>query len=182
MINDVLTDAFVNSLTPIGLKFPKVIKHKAVRNYRDYGYPPKIKKVATKATVASNLIHSKRKQTGRIPLYIKWGSKYHNTPSQYKGRLYHSKKEAEYAMILDDMVKCKEINDWSPQYTLKLDVNGKHICNYIADFMVRKIDVSNLAKFIIEIHETKGYFTNLAKLKWRLAQALYPEYKFVLIK
>jgi len=41
MINDVLTDAFVNSLTPIGLKFPKVIKHKAVRNYRDYSWAKK---------------------------------------------------------------------------------------------------------------------------------------------
>lgn len=118
---------------------------------------------------------SKRKQTGRVPSYIKWGSKFHNTPSRYKGRLYHSKKEAEYAMILDDMVKNKEIRGWEPQFTLKLDVNGKHICNYIADFLV-----DGLVGY--EIHETKGYFTDTAKIKWRLAQALYKEYKFVLIK
>ncbi len=141
---------------------------------KDLGVP------ITKELLASlkpvGLMFSKRKQTGRIPSYIKWGSKYHNTPSQYKGRLYHSKKEAEYAMILDDMVKHKEIDSWEPQFTLKLDVNGKHICNYIADFKVIK------NKKYIEIRETKGYFTDTAKIKWRLAQALYPKYKFILIK
>ena len=135
----------------------------------------------TKELLASlkpvGLMFSKRKQTGRIPSYIKWGSKYHNTPSQYKGRLYHSKKEAEYAMILDDMVKTGEIISWSPQFKLELDFNGKHICNYIADFVVyRKLG-------LVEIHETKGYFTDLAKIKWKLAQAIYGKgYKFVLIK
>jgi hypothetical protein len=125
----------------------------------------------------SNPIFSKRKQVGRVPSYIKWGSKYHNTPSQYKGRLYHSRFEAEYAMILDDMKNNSEIMDWQPQYVLRLDVNGKHICNYIADFVVVKAGQDNA-----EIHETKGYFTPISKLKWRLAQALYPDYKFVLIR
>ena len=119
---------------------------------------------------------SKRKQTGRVPSYIKWGSKFHNIPSQYKGRLYHSKKEAEYAMILDDMIKTGEIEGWQPQYSLSLNVNEKHICNYIADFLVLKKEL------VYEIHETKGYFTDTAKIKWRLAQVLYPEYKFILIK
>ena len=49
MINDVLTDAFVNSLTPIGLKFPKVIKHKAVRNYRDYSWAKKKAKITKRS-------------------------------------------------------------------------------------------------------------------------------------
>ena|SRR3990167_5160828 len=118
---------------------------------------------------------SKRVQTGRIPSYILRGSKFGNTPSQYKGKLYHSKFETEYAMILDDMVKTGEIKKWTRQKTLRLDVNGKHICNYIADFMVMKNGHA-------EIHETKGFFTPISKLKWRLAIALYPEYKFVLIK
>ena len=125
----------------------------------------------------SSLMFSKRKQTGRIPPYILRGSKFGNLPSQYKGRLYHSKLEAEYAMILDDMIKHKEITSWTPQFTLKLDVNGKHICNYIADFLVKK------SKMNWEIHETKGYFTDTAKLKWRLVQAIYGGiYKFILIK
>ena len=127
---------------------------------------------------------SKRSQVG-LPTYIKWGSKFHNTPSRYKGKMYHSKKEAEYAMILDDMIKTGEISDWAGQFTMKLDVNGKHICNYIADFLVQK-RVGWKGKTALlreEIHETKGYFTPIAKLKWRLAIALYGDkYTFKLIK
>jgi hypothetical protein len=119
---------------------------------------------------------SKARQTGRLPSYILRGSKFNNTPSQYKGRVYHSRKEAEYAMALDDMKNMGEIKDWTPQYRLKLEVNGQHITNYIADFLVEKTTGQ------IEIHETKGYFTDSAKIKWRLAQALYPDYKFILIK
>lgn len=124
-----------------------------------------------------NLKFSKRKQTGRIPSYILKGSKFGNIPTIYKDRTYHSRLEAEYAIILDDMVKCKEIKKWTPQFTLKLDVNDQHIANYIADFLVTMPNGSE------EIRETKGYFTDTAKLKWRLAQALYGDkYKFILIK
>lgn len=118
---------------------------------------------------------SKRKQTGRIAPYILRGTKFGNIPTRYKGRLFHSKFEAEYAMILDDMVKCKEIKSWTPQFKLKLDVNGKHIAYYIADFLVKR-------GRLWEIHEVKGRWTSTGKIKYRLAQALYPEYKFVLIQ
>lgn len=117
---------------------------------------------------------SKRKQVG-LPNYIKWGSKFHNTPTTYKGHTFHSRLEAEYAMILEDMKKHEEIHNWTPQVTLRLDVNDKHICNYIADFLVEK-------GLHLEIHECKGFFTPIGKLKYRLAQALYPQYKFKLIK
>lgn len=155
----------------IPIKKPKKIKHTKL--------PKKIKVVP----LENQPTFSKRKQTGRIPTYINWGSKYHNTPSRYKGVLYMSKKEMEYAMILDDMKRTKEIDSWKGQFTLKLDVNGKHICNYIADFkVVRSIQTDNGGFFQEEIHEVKGFFTPISKLKWRLAQALYPQYKFVLIK
>lgn len=125
--------------------------------------------------------YNKRKQIG-IPSYIKLGSKFHNKPTEYKGKLYHSAKEAEYAMILDDMVRTGEIQGWESQFKLKLEVNGKKICSYIADFLVVKVDLSNLDSITNEIHEVKGYFTPIGKLKWRLAQALYPQYRFVLIQ
>lgn len=112
----------------------------------------------------------------KTPSYILRGSKYNNTPSQYKGRIYHSRKEAEYAMILDDMMRHKEIKSWWSQRTLRLEINGKLICKYIADFIVEKDGG------MLEIHETKGYFTPYSKLKWKLAQVLYPNYKFILIK
>lgn len=79
-------------------------------------------------------------------------------------------------MILDDMKRNKEIKKWEPQFTLRLDVEGIHIANYIADFLVTTIHGAQ------EIHETKGYFTPIGKLKWKLAKVLYKEYKFVLIR
>jgi len=115
---------------------------------------------------------SKQNQVGSPKFKYTYG-KYHNIPSQYNGRIYHSHREAEYAILLDDMKKHKEIKSWTPQYTLRLDINGHHICNYIADFLVNNN----------EIHECKGFFTPIGKIKWKLAQALFSKkYKFVLIK
>ena len=113
----------------------------------------------------------------KLPNYLRTGSKYNNVPTIYKGHTFHSRFEAEYAMILDDMKKCKEIKSWEPQITLRLEVNGKLICKYIADFLVIK------SRNIKEIHECKGFFTPYSKLKYKLAQAIYGKiYKFKLIK
>src|SRR3990167_8885605 len=103
----------------------------------------------------------------KIANYILRGSKYNNIPSQYKGRTYHSRLEAEYAIILDDMIKHKEIKSWVPQFPMKLEVNGKKIATYIADFLVTMPDGSQ------QIHETKGYFSSPSRIKWKLAEALY---------
>jgi len=155
-----LTKEYISSLRPIKYGCPKPVKSATASKIR--GKTAQNKRVKVK--------------NGIIPTYLKWGSKYHNTPSQYKGRIYHSKFEAEYAMILDDMIKNKEILSWLPQVTLRLEVNKKLVCKYIADFWVFTTSGE-------EIHETKGYFTPIAKLKWKLAQAIYgKKYKFVLVK
>ena len=109
--------------------------------------------------------------------YLKRGSKYGNTITQYKGRNYHSRKEAEWAIVMDDRLKLGEITDWKSQFTLKLDINNEHICNYIIDFWAITKDG------LEELTEIKGFETNEWKIKWRLAQALYRDkYKFILIK
>jgi len=113
----------------------------------------------------------------KLPSYLTGRGKYNNTPSMYKGVMYHSKMEMEYAMILDDMLRKGEINSWSGQFKLRLDVNGKHICNYLADFLILSKNGQE------EVHETKGYFTAVGKIKWKLAQAIYGDkYRFVLIQ
>jgi len=102
-------------------------------------------------------------------------NKFNAKKSTYNGRNYHSKLEASYAMELDWRKKAGEIKDIIPQFKLSLDVNGIHICNYFMDFKVVLSDGT------IEMHEVKGFETDLWRYKWRLAKALYPE-KFVLIK
>jgi hypothetical protein len=56
---------------------------------------------------------------------------------------------------------------------MDLRVSGVHITNYFADFYIINNDRSE------EIHETKGYWTDVALVKWALSKALYPNIKHV---
>jgi hypothetical protein len=103
-------------------------------------------------------------------------NKYNAKKTKYNDRYYDSALEANYAFELDARKKAGEIKEIIPQYKISLDVNDSHIANYYMDFKVILIDDS------IEMHEVKGMETQLWRLKWRLAQALYPEWSFVLIK
>lgn len=98
----------------------------------------------------------------------------------YNGRVYHSKTEARYAQELDLQVKAGEIKEWTPQYRVSLDVNGQHICNYIVDFRVVKPDGE------IELHEVKGFETEIFRLKRLLFEATYlkenPTVKYVIVR
>lgn len=104
-------------------------------------------------------------------------SKYGSERKEYNGRSYMSKKEAGYARDLDLLKRAGEIKDWKPQYKLSLDVNGYHICNYIVDFWIlTKHDEE-------ELHEVKGFETEVWRLKWKLTEAIYGKrYNLVVIK
>jgi len=109
--------------------------------------------------------------------YQRRGNKYGAKKKVFGDRLYMSKKEARYAQDLDLLLKAGEIVSYQPQFRLKLDVNGYHICDYIVDFLVTMTDGSQ------ELHEVKGFSTMLFQYKWRLTEALYSDkYKMVLIK
>ena len=88
-------------------------------------------------------------------------SKYRAKRTEYGGVVYHSKKEAEYAQWLDI-----QGIDYSRQERYPLVVNGFLVATYIADFLV--------ADGVVEV---KGYWTPVAKLKWKLFCALYPDLK-----
>ncbi len=103
-------------------------------------------------------------------------NKYNAKPKIYKERKYHSMLEANYAAQLDLRKQANEIKEIIPQFKIDIRVNGIHICNYYIDFKIKFINNE------IEYHEVKGPKTDLWRIKWRLAIALYPERKFVLIK
>ncbi len=94
----------------------------------------------------------------------------------YNGYSYDSQMEARYAAQLDWCIKAGEVEKWERQHKISIDVNGVHIANYFIDFKVYMADGS------IEYHEVKGAETMLWRLKWKLSQALNPDWKFVLIK
>lgn len=112
-----------------------------------------------------------------MQIHLYRNNKYGNRRAEYNGKFYHSKKEADYAAELDLRKKAGDILSWTPQHRLSLDINGHHICNYIIDFLV--IDKTGEE----QIHEIKGFATDLWKLKWALTEAIWGQkYKMVLIK
>jgi hypothetical protein len=86
--------------------------------------------------------------------------------SDYKGTIYDSKFEANYAAELDLLQKAGEIIRWERQVKLPLTVNGYVVCDYWIDFIAYREGET-------EYIECKGYPTPVWKLKWRLFEALY---------
>ena len=109
-----------------------------------------------------------------MPYYKR--NKFNAKSTVYNGVRYDSNLEASYAMELDWLKKAGEIKEIIPQYKIDIRINDEHICNYYMDFKVIMKDGS------IEMHEVKGLETPLWRIKWRLAIALHPEWKFILIK
>lgn len=60
--------------------------------------------------------------------------KYRNTPTVVDGVSYASKKEARRAGELALLERAGEIRFIRHQPSFPLDVNGHHVCTYIADF------------------------------------------------
>ena len=90
----------------------------------------------------------------------------------YRGCLYHSKKEAEYAMELDSELLKMKIAGWHRQVDLDIIVKGVHVCKAIVDFLVIHTDGSR------EYVEVKGFATDVWKLKRKLIAAIYPDIKY----
>lgn len=103
-------------------------------------------------------------------------SKFGNKFEKAGGKIYDSKKEARYAEQLEIRKLAGEIQDFTTQHCLRLDVNGEHICKYYVDF---RVILKNGKE---QFHEVKGYATDVWRIKWKLAMALYGKEKFVLIK
>lgn len=99
---------------------------------------------------------------------LKFGTtKYHNKRQEYGGHSYMSKLEADVAWQLDMRIKAGEVKSYKRQVKIALDVKGKHICNYIIDFVVKRTDG------VTEYLEAKGFETEVWRLKWKLFEALY---------
>ena len=105
-----------------------------------------------------------------------WKSKLGHIKQTYKGYSYDSRLEAQYDAKLDLLIGEGEIIKRDRQVKLELDVKGKHIANYYADFKVFYPDGR------IEIHEVKGAESQLWRMKWNLAKALFQDWNFRLIK
>lgn len=96
-------------------------------------------------------------------------NKYKNKKVEYHGIKFDSKKERDYYIVLEMMLKNKQITDLKTQVKFELQPSfkfkGKTIrsINYIADFTYTKDGQ-------LVIVDTKGYKTEVYKLKKKLMQ------------
>jgi len=103
-------------------------------------------------------------------------SKYNNKSKTYNNKTYDSIREATHAEELDWRIKAGEVKEVIPQFKISLDIGKYHIANYYIDFKVILSDGE------IEYHEVKGFATEIWRLKWKLTEALYPDYNLIVIK
>src|SRR5690606_40597749 len=78
------------------------------------------------------------------PEKVKGQPRIRSSRCMYDGRWYQSKKEMEDAKELDFRKKAGDVMDWTPQYKVRLVVNGVLICYYYVDFSVILPDQSVL--------------------------------------
>ena len=106
-------------------------------------------------------------------------AKYGNRRTFYGGYWYQSKLEADYARDLDLRVKAKDITSWERQKNIPLKLGGIHVCDYRIDFIVYHNDGTT------EYVETKGYKTDVWRLKWKIFEAMYgdkPDCKLTVVR
>src|ERR1044072_2767368 len=88
--------------------------------------------------------------------------KYKNRMTEFRGALFDSQFEANYAAELEIKRRGGLIKKWERQGNIDLRSYGKHVCFYKCDFRITHNDGS------VEYVETKGKWTDAARLKWKL--------------
>lgn len=95
-------------------------------------------------------------------------AKYKNKRVDRGGQVFDSKREASDYDGLAMLERGGVIRDLKRQVTIPLIVNGVTITRYRADFTYIKVSTGKTV-----IHETKGFWTDLFRIKWKLLQAIH---------
>ena len=113
----------------------------------------------------------------RVAKFGLWkGNKFGARRTERDGHFYDSKLESDLGWELECRKKAGEIKEIQRQVTFPLDVNGIHITNYRADFVVTMADGTQ------EVMEAKGILMPEANMKLKLFTALYPDIKLTVIR
>lgn len=107
--------------------------------------------------------------------YLK--SKYHSTRCRCRQEHMHdSKGEAGYCNDLALRVKAADLAEYEIQKKFELHGrDGKRVSNHYVDFLLTDFDNKQ------EVHEYKGFATELWKLKKALFEHEYPEIPYIVI-
>lgn len=113
--------------------------------------------------------------TNKKPVRNKWN----NQRTEYNGYTYMSKKEANFAMSLDNCKKAHDPKDrvlsYDKQVPFPIVVNGQKICKYILDFKVAYADgrIEYIDVKAFDKKKSKFLSTDTYKLKKKLVEAIY---------
>lgn len=105
-------------------------------------------------------------------------SKYSNEKTIVDGHEFMSKREAKYYSELKLLQRAGEIFDLVLQPKFPIVMNGQVICNVIADFSFE--EKANLGRRVVV--DVKGFWTDVSRLKWKMAKASYPSHDWRIIK
>ena len=98
-------------------------------------------------------------------------SKFGNIRTAYAGRMFSSKKEAAHAATLDLMRRAKDLKERvvhvEYQYPIPIKIGMILVTTYVADFLVTFADGRK------EVQDTKGFRTDIYKLKKKLVKAVH---------
>lgn len=101
----------------------------------------------------------------RLPRKSKYGNKKVTTLT---GEKFDSKKEAARYAALQMLEKAGKVKFIQRQVPFPIEVNGHHICKYIADFVY--LDCETMDNVI---EDAKGVKTDVYKLKKKLVKAVH---------
>lgn len=93
-------------------------------------------------------------------------SKYGNVKAEADGQIFASKRERSRWMDLRLEEKAGAIKDLKRQVVYPLEVNGVKVCDYIADAVYERDGA-------LVVEDSKGYRTDVYKLKAKLMRAVY---------
>lgn len=93
-------------------------------------------------------------------------SKYGNKPVEIDGIRFDSTRESKRWQELKLLEKAGVISDLKRQVTFRLDVNGQHICRYIADMVYQE-------NGLLIVEDVKGVQTDVFKIKAKLMKAVH---------
>ncbi len=111
--------------------------------------------------------------------FLRGFNKYHNIKTKVDNIVFHSKAEAARYSELKFLESNGEIKELLLQPRFSMVVAGKKICDYIADFQYLEESSSGGVTMVIE--DVKGVETEVFKIKKKLFEALYPQFKLTLV-
>ena len=107
-------------------------------------------------------------------MYYRHGNKYGNRKVTIFGITFDSRREAQRYLELVSMERAGKIKDLETQVKYELiptqrDERGKVVersCDYVADFVYRKINPDNTLELVVE--DAKGFRTEVYKIMKKL--------------